>query len=233
MKGISDSQMADGASQTSAGPLNYFTLIEQHFQRARGAGSFLLSPRDFALAKAWQDGGLPLEAVLRGIDRVFENWRKRPARARTEQVNSLAYCTQAVMAEAQVLVNASRISREARPPFTIEDVRNFITRNAAALAHAGQGDLASTLRGLNLEKLYFDLEELDRHLTAIEENVIARLRANASDAVLNQANYALEKELRSYREKMTAGQLAQLEKQFLDRMMLESAGLPRLSLFYL
>ena len=35
------------------------------------------------------------------------------------------------------------------------------------------------------------------------------------------------------RGKMNAAQLAMLEKQFLDRHLLESANLPRLSLFYL
>jgi hypothetical protein len=32
---------------------------------------------------------------------------------------------------------------------------------------------------------------------------------------------------------MTADQLSMLERQYLDRRMLEAAGLPRLSLFYL
>jgi len=32
---------------------------------------------------------------------------------------------------------------------------------------------------------------------------------------------------------MTAPQLAMLEKQYLERQLLESVGLPRLSLFYL
>jgi hypothetical protein len=32
---------------------------------------------------------------------------------------------------------------------------------------------------------------------------------------------------------MTPDQLAMLERQFMDRRLLESAGLPRLSLFYL
>ena len=35
------------------------------------------------------------------------------------------------------------------------------------------------------------------------------------------------------RGKMTADQLAMLEKQYLDRNLLEKAGLPRLSLFYM
>jgi hypothetical protein len=43
----------------------------------------------------------------------------------------------------------------------------------------------------------------------------------------------LELQLRPFRSKMTAAQLALLEKQYLDRKLLEAAGLPRLSLFYL
>ncbi len=57
---------------------NYFTEVEEHFQRARGTGLFLLSPVDWALIEAWKNGGIPLEAVLRGIDQAFEKWRARP-----------------------------------------------------------------------------------------------------------------------------------------------------------
>ena len=61
---------------------NYFTEIEEHFQRARGTGLFLLSPLDWALIESWKNSGMPLEAALRGIDAAFEKWRARPARAR-------------------------------------------------------------------------------------------------------------------------------------------------------
>ena len=80
---------------------NYFTEIEEHFQRARGTGLFLLSPLDWALIEAWKNRGIPLEAVLRGIDAAFEKWRGGPPRARIHMVNSLAYCAQAIAAEAQ------------------------------------------------------------------------------------------------------------------------------------
>jgi hypothetical protein len=50
---------------------------------------------------------------------------------------------------------------------------------------------------------------------------------------LFEARRALDSELKPYRGKMTVDQLARLEKQFLERKLLESAGLPRLSLFYL
>ena len=56
---------------------NYFTEIEEHFQRRRG-GILLLSTLDWALIETWKDAGIPLEAVLRGIDGAFERYEKRP-----------------------------------------------------------------------------------------------------------------------------------------------------------
>ena len=213
---------------------NYFTEIEEHFQRARGTGLFLLSPLDWALIEAWKNGGIPLEAVLRGIDAAFEKWRKRPAQARIHMVNSLAYCAQAVTAEAQAMLNASPLSRkEASAPFPIEDVRAFVARNAEKLRKAGQEETAASLESLDVDALYFDLEQLEQRLTAIEEKMIATLRVTSSEEALFEARRALDLDLKPYRGKMTADQLAMLEKQFLERRLLEAAGLPRLSLFYL
>jgi hypothetical protein len=212
---------------------NYFTEIEEHFQRARGTALFMLSPLDWALIESWKNSGVPLEAVLRGIDAAFEKWRARPARARLQMVNSVAYCAQAVAEEAQSLAAGAPARREAPPPFSIEDVRAHLQRNAAALRAAGHGDLAESLERLNLEELYRDLEQLEQRLTAIEEKMTARARSAASEEALFEARRALDQELKPYRGKMSADQLATLERQFLDRKVLEAAGLPRLSLFYL
>jgi hypothetical protein len=214
---------------------NYFTEIEDHFQRARGTGLFLLSPLDWALIEAWKNSGIPLEAALRGIDAAFEKWRSRPQRARTQMVNSLAYCAQAIAVEAQAMAEAAPagLKNAAKAPFEIDAVREFIARNAAALRKAGHDDLAASLESLNLAALFSDLEQLEQRLRAIEEKMIARLRAQASEDALFEARRALDLDLKPYRGKMTADQLAMLEKQFLERRLLESAGLPRLSLFYL
>ena len=213
---------------------NYFTEIEEHFQRARGTGLFLLSPLDWALIEAWKNSGMPLEAVLRGIDAAFEKWRVRPARARFQMVNSLAYCAQAIAAEAQAIAEgAPKVRKETPPPFSIEDVQAHIGRHAETLRTAGHADLAESLENLPLETLYVDLEQLEQRLTAIEEKMIARARAAASEEALFEARRALDQELKPYRGKMSTEQLAMLERQFLDRKVLESARLPRLSLFYL
>jgi len=63
--------------------------------------------------------------------------------------------------------------------------------------------------------------------------MIARLRSDASDEALFEARRTLDRELKPYRGKMSTEQLAMLEKQFLERKLLENKSLPRLSLFYL
>jgi hypothetical protein len=49
---------------------NYFTEIEEHFQ-LRWGGILRLSPLDWVLMETWRDAGIPLQAVLRGIDLTF------------------------------------------------------------------------------------------------------------------------------------------------------------------
>jgi hypothetical protein len=92
----------------------YFTAVEQHFQRARGTAPFRFSPKDWRLIETWKSSGISLEAVFRGIDRTFDNWRNNPPRARIEKVNSLAYCCSAVESEARALAHVMSSARPAR-----------------------------------------------------------------------------------------------------------------------
>jgi hypothetical protein len=94
---------------------------------------------------------------------------------------------------------------------------------AAALANSGRRD----------DQHYRDLEQLEQRLTAIEEKLIATVKSAQTDEDLFTARRELDAQLRPYRGKMTADQLAMLERQYLERRLLEKAGLPRLSLFYM
>lgn len=212
---------------------NYYTEIEEHFQKARGTGIFLLSPLDWALIESWKSSGLPLEAVLRGIDAAFEKWRGR--KSRTQKVNSLAYCAQAVMAEAE---RAQAPRREAPAPFPLEAVRAYLAANAAALRSAGEPEYIHIAAALDelagaAETHYQDLEQLERRLASLEDRMLAAARLAETQEQLLAARERLDQELRPYRGKMTAAQLALLEKQYLEKALLESRGLPRLSLFYM
>jgi len=122
---------------------------------------------------------------------------------------------------------------ERNPLFTIEVLREFLARNTAALARPGFEDFAEELGTLDVNALYSDLEQLEQRLIAIEGKMIARLRETASEETLSDARRALDRDLKPYRRNMTVDQLAMLEKQFLGQRLLEAAGVPRLSLFYL
>jgi len=216
---------------------NYFTEIEEHFQRARGTSLFRLSPLDWALVDTWKNAGVPLEAVLRGIDVAFEKWRGRKKKA--QMVNSRTFCAQAVLTEAQVMAGTAQrpAARESAPPFPLDDLRDYLARNAAAVRQAGPdySEIASALERLaaEAETHYRDLEDLERHLTVLEEKALAAARSRQSDQQSLDARRSLDAQLRPYRSKMTAEHLALLEKQYLERNLLEKAGLPRLSLFYM
>jgi hypothetical protein len=225
-------------SDPSFNYFNYFTEIEEHFQRVRGTSLFLLSPLDWALIESWKNSGVPLEAVLRGIDVAFEKWRAK--RSRVQMVNSIAYCTQAVMTEAQRMADGghARPSKSEAAPFPADELRGYIEANAATIRNAESQDFLTIADSLEqivaeLPVLSTDLESLEQRLNILEQKLIAIARSRQSEENALQSRKALESYLRPWRNKMTAPQIAMLETQFLDRATLDSAGLPRLSLFYL
>lgn len=202
----------------------YFTEVEDHFQRVRGTQLFRLSPLDWALLETWKNEGIPLEAVLRGIEVAFSK-----KRSKFQKVNSLAYCAQAVFAEAK---NASTPPAPAKAPFEAADLARFLKGNADAIRER-LPEIATTLDRLAAEDHINDLESLEQHLTILEEKMIGAVRGAQSEEQLLQARRELDSTLRPYRGKMTADQISMLERQYLDRLLLERSGLPRLSLFYL
>ena len=229
--------MSDEAQEWRLNYFNYFTEVEEHFQRARGTALFLLSPLDWALLETWKNAGIPLEAVLRGIDTAFDKWRQK--KTRTQSVNSLAYCAQAVMKEAEAMAKnlpAGGDSPAAEDLFPPEAVRAHLAKARTAItALAGYEDIAASIARLSdsLDEHLRDLQELDQRLTAIEEKMAAIARTRLSDDDLFAMRRELDQQLKPYRSKMSADQLARLEKSFLDRRVYERAGLPRLSLFFM
>lgn len=233
---------------------NYFTEIEECYRRCRGTPS-LLSPLDWALIESWKEAGRPLEAVLLGIERSFEKFKKR--RRRFRMVNSLAYCTQEVDRAAEELSTAaaeggspSRAAAAAAPPFPAEVILAYMNRNAEALEQTGrhwqeQGkpDLATDLSNAAVEHREItaqrakdaatDLKELENLLTALEEKLTALLTRASSVELLAEFRREVDRGLAAYRRKMTGAQIESLERQFLKKRLFEYYRVPRLSLFYL
>jgi len=224
--------MSDSAPEQNY--FNYFTEVEEHFQRVRGTGLFLMSPLDWALIESWKNAGIPIEAVLRGIDAAFEKWRTKKQQGR--RVNSLAYCTQAVTEEAQAIAKGlPSPNAPAEAPFSVEELHNHLSTSAARVREKGFREAASTLEelALNAERQMKNLEDLEQRLTALEEHILSQARVTLTPEQMYEHRKELEGYLKPYRSKFTADQLARLERQFLDRRLFEDFSIPRLSLFYI
>ncbi len=228
---------------------NYFTEIEEQFQRRRG-GTLLLSTLDWTLIETWKDAGIPLEAVLRGIDEAFERHEKRPSKSK---VNSLAYCVQAVLTAAEEMkeaaVGASNGGTKKPAGFQSAEIVIFLRRNADQILTAKLPDglvgsarvlaqeAAQTLRDLAFEieggRAATRLEDLERRLTVLEEKLLGALLAGTTDEEIVAVRAEADRELAPYRRKMPAAQIDQLQRQYVHKRLLERYGLPRLSLFYM
>jgi hypothetical protein len=219
---------------------SYFTEIEERFQQRRGS-ILMLSTLDWALIEAWREAGVPLEAVLRGIDEAFDKYEARAQRAkgRLRKVNGLAWAAQSVIAAAEAAVDAATGVAVTKPEresgFEEAAVAAYLEGNAAKVEAGGDAGTASRLRELaeDVKSGGMGLEDLDRTLTVLEEKMVAGVMGGAPDAELVGLREQADRELAPYRGKMQTMQIRQVQQQFLQKRLLEARGLPRLSLFYM
>jgi len=234
---------------------NYFTEIEEYFWQKRGA-HLLVSPLDWAIVETWQKAGIPLTAVLKGIDRAFESYSRSRRAAGGRQLKSLSYCVDAVLEaaeeEKETAAGTGPVATTAKKEeetFSREVLRAFFNRNAerllaaAVAVRAAQPELASRIEETRARLADFsslvespgalDLEDLERRLTVTEEKLTAALTAGAPEEFLLELRRDMDHQLAPYRRKMSSAQLAQLERQYMQKRLWERYNLPRLSLFYL
>jgi hypothetical protein len=197
---------------------------------------------------------VPLEAALKGIDKAFESYL-RSRRGAGKTLKSLAYCTDAVLeaAEEQQEALAGSGLKGRRTPaaetFSREELKGYFAKNgerlvqAAAINAATHPEMAARLTEIakSLEgnvtlvdvpgKL--DLQDLERRLTILDEKMHAALTSHAPEEMMLKIQREVDGQLAAYRRKMKADQLALIQKQYVQKRLLEEFRLPRLSLFYL
>jgi len=207
---------------------NYFTEIEQFYQARRDSFT-LLSTLDWVLIENWKEQGVPLDFVLKGIDRAFSRAKRR--------INSLAYCMKAVE-EIMEEQKETRVERPESQQISTQETRQYLEDLAEKTAAVSQvfpefaakiDNLAESVRGVDAGN-FRDAEQI---LEALEERLISILRVAAEEGILIEIQRDVETELGPFRSTMTTPQLAMLEQQLSRRKLLERYNVPRLSLFYL
>jgi len=232
---------------------NYFTEIEEYFWKKRGA-HLLVSPLDWAIMEAWHKAGVPLEAALKGIDKAFESYQ-RSRRGAAKPLKNLAYCTDAVLEAAEEQQEAAAGSAPKTAPatasetFSRDELKSYFASNVVHLKRAAEesferqlkiaGGLTEIAESLKSSGQFLeapgalDLEDLERRLTILDEKIQALLTCHAPEELMLKIRREVHGQLAMYRRKMRAEQLAMVEKQYVQKRLLEEFGIPRLSLFYL
>jgi hypothetical protein len=227
---------------------NYFTEIEEHFQRRRGS-LLMLSTLDWALIESWREASVPLAAALRGIDSAFDKYDARKVKARGRRINGLAWCAQEVMKAVEDMqeaaIGATAIAHDsaAAPGLEQDRIAAHLKHSAAALRGALLSGIAGEIAAetaMRLEEIASqfsneqpDLEALERNLTVMEGKLFAALTATTPEIDLLALRSLAASELAPYRSRMKALQIRQIEEQFLHKRLLEKWRVPRLSLFYM
>lgn len=221
---------------------NYFTEVEETFIRRRGK-HLLVSPLDWALIETWQQRGVPLHIVLRGIENVFDSHDKKPNQKRT--VKSLVYCKEEIEAqyaewlESQVgKAEENGDGKQENELFSKESISAHLESSAADLekkAQAASGELREVF-----ERVINRLDELKNNYQTSEllEESLEKLDALIDESLLNafetnDLKDEIEKQMSSYRDKMETDAFRQTVDLMVVKRLREREETPRLSLFYL
>ena len=222
---------------------NYFTEIEEHYQRRRGS-ILLLSTLDWALIESWREAGIPLAAVLRGIDDAFDKLDARKQKRSSQRINSLAWCAQAVMAAAEAMMEAATGASREQPPadtgFAPARIAGHLRSAAdhllsAPIAQQACQSIAQQLRerANAVEREGGNAEELEVVLTALEEKLFSALLAETEESRLIAWKQQAMRDLAAHRSRMHVAQLQMVQRQYMQKRLMEEYDLQRLSLFYM
>lgn len=223
---------------------NYFTEIEDAFIRRRGK-NLLLSPLDWALIEGWQERGIPLHVVLRGVETVFDGFDKQPNQSRT--IKSLFYCREEVEAQfaewsaAQIGGHGDGRSAALLDETTIsrEKVIEHIEKAKAALAGIDDANLREDIdRAVArldelMENLGDDLEYIDSTLYDIESFLDRAMLTNTETEHLKKLKKEVAGQLKLYKSAMDKDAYKNTFDLMLLKCLREDLGVPRLGLFYL
>lgn len=220
---------------------NYFSEIEETFVRRRGKHLFL-SPLDWALMETWQERGIPLHIVIRGIESVFDVFDRQPPGTRT--IKSLLYCREEIESQftewsRSMAGKGSEENASANEVFPVDAVKAHIE---SAVAHLRAVQLESIREEVDrsvarLEELLANLstnsEIVDSTLADIEKLLLHSILINWDRVHLKEIEKEMRSQLREYKADMEEAAYKQTYDLLLSKRLREEAGIPRLGLYYL
>ena len=203
--------------------------------------------------ETWNQQGIPLHIVLRGVEKSFDSFEARP---RKRTIKTLLYCQEEVEAQyaewVEAHVGSSPHTDNNEPdsdktPFTFEAISEHLQRSRNSLATLARSrnkedDLSEALTRagtllVDIESDFangatLDTRKLEDSLTGLERMLNDAMLAVVSVTTLDELNKEVKDKLKPYRAQMEAAAYKQTFDNLLLKRMREQFAVPRLSLFY-
>ncbi len=206
----------------------YFSAIEAEFIRRRGT-PFLLSPKDYALARRWRFLGIPAEDVCAGIDEAFD---RRDERGASGRVNSLSYCEGAVL-EAWERRASARVGKSAAdPPEDDVPARLAELEKRLAVVDARFAESSgSALRSIGrLKGSGKTAEEIERSLSRLEKKLLREIEGALTEEERNAIRADVDRRLASEAGSMEENALTRTRDVLIRQRLRALHDVPRLTL---
>jgi hypothetical protein len=210
---------------------DYFNEIEAHFAFRRGT-PFVLSGKDWALMKSWQEAGIPLAIVLEALDLAFDS---RERSGRKGVISSLSYCRHSVVGlweeRKQQLVGAAGAVPELDPTARVRELAVMVARLGESISDAPGRVFADTARDLDaLASKGRSAPKTEEELIEIENRMVDALLSAISPDARARMLTAIDAELERY-DIPSDETRSRTREANLRRMLRRDMKIPRLSLF--
>lgn len=206
----------------------YYQTIEEFFVARRGE-PLTISNADWLLVRSWRLAGIPLRVALRGIQDALEAHAYSFSRAR--KVAHLRYCAAEVEAAHERWRRALGGGEdEAELQARLLELARLLERSAGRAAAVGERTAAIAAELRRRSAAGETRGGLEAFLAAAERALLDHLRLLSGPDALARFESEVEADLAPYRERLPARVLDSLRRESLARRLLETYGLPRLTL---
>lgn len=193
------------------------------------------------MIEGWQERGIPLHIVIRGIETVFDGFEKKPG---PRSIKGLLYCREEIEAQYHEWLDSQTGKAlepdEARQSAAgSDDIAAAIRRAIETLEMLANENLkedferaCERLRGLETS-LGSDSEAVDKSLADVEKFLDKALLTKADPAHLSKIEKEISAQLNPYKKGMDADTYASTFSLMKLKRLRDDEGVPRLGLFYL
>jgi hypothetical protein len=228
----------------------YYEEIEKYFiQKRERAAS--LAPIDWPMVRSWEERGIPLEVVFKGIDNAFARFQEKHS-SEENTIRFLAYCQYEVencwqtYQEMVLGKPIQELQKDKNPQAEQEKIFRYLDNLIESLTpsstepecqqisepfHQTMNSLRSLRSDLEISSQPFNPPRIRNQLKKLEEDLISTIEKTLSVTQREQLSTKAERKLARYKEDMSESVYQETFRTVFRKELRELFSLPVFDLF--